>query len=279
MYMTAQKRKSKGKRLSPFLAGFVTDEIKKVAQKQLETKESAYFTNGTYKIVASPATTDLIVPIPIVAAAKTGTNPNALALTNSREDQQISVIRSRMIINMSVDKGIDSTLYPNGILFDVRVFSIKGINTYQPSYINPQIAKGLAQFLVNPEHGVVGATNAPYKPIEGKFCDASLPINTDMITLYHSQTVQMMSQTAGFTGFTNTTAPSYKTIVINQIPGFQKTWKYDAQEQATGDSFYYPNNVLLFVSVTCRNPNLDGAIPVDKIGFFNVESHVYFKDA
>jgi len=276
------KATSRGVPVSMVTKRLIKEYVDQRQGRSLETKEAAFYADPK-RIRAAITGADLVVPIPIVPPMKTGSSTNAIESTNCRKDTQITVFKSDMTIHMAVGSDVSADQYPKGILFDVRVFSIKGIGLNQPSNANPVLTTAMNNYLVNPDHGAVGvANNNPYKPITGRSCDGDLGVNRDSITI-HKQINGILFTTArsntGGNAFLQTNLPSTKRIKLFDVPGFKKVWKYEPPEVADGDRLYYPTNVQLYVSVSARNADVNGPIPEGDLGNFTVESNIYYKDA
>jgi len=158
--------------------------------------------------------------------------------------------------------------YPLGILLDIRVFSVKGYKNAQAYSSGMAVAEfntAIESYMYNPYVVQTGsATIGQYKQISGELFDDFCQVNKDSVTEHYKKTIVL--ETAMARGDPNNTLDAdYFRVqqkrstfqqTINLAPFVAKTWKYDPQPSSTfvNQAARYPNNALVFVVTTFRNP-------------------------
>jgi len=181
---------------------------------------------------------------------------------------------------VELDKEVVDT-FPQGILVDIRVFSVKGYkngNQYAQGNGDAEFQAAVEKYMFNPYTAQTGTTglDIQYKPIEGRFGDDFIQVNKDVITEHYKKTIlldtSMISQTAEQDfEFRNQQRRSTFQVPINLAPYVAKQWKYDPTPTPSNNNSAarYPTNALIFIVTTFRDPQgiLDAPVLETPIGY------------
>jgi len=181
---------------------------------------------------------------------------------------------------IDLDKAIVDQ-FPQGLLVDIRVFSVKGYkngNQYAQGNGAAEFQSAVEKYMFNPYTAQTSTTglNLQYKEIEGRFADDFVQVNKDVITEHYKKTILLDTSMIG-TGaetdyeFRNQQRRSTFQTAINLAPFVAKNWKYDPTPSGTtnNSAAIYPTNALIFLVTTFRDPQgiLDAPVQETPVGY------------
>ena len=239
-------------------------------------------------------------PAQVMISDVTGTTNNVFALVPptflgvaafQRIGSQIKVHKLKIKVQGWAD--FDQSIikkYPNGMLVDLRIFSVKGqknCNAYQLGQSSVEINAALQSYLYN---GYYLQSSTPtagqYKPITGAYSDDFFNVNTDVITEHYKSSVLLNAAYNEADSDPQLYAErdqycrGFFEKEVDILPFVNKTFKYDPQPDAVdiGQAALYPTNVLLFATVSLRNPTTANGDSSNVAGYWRVAVTGVFSD-